>query len=410
MTDYYNRNEEEYMNPKENILSLFRGDQPDQIVWQPRIENWYNVNHAHGTLPPKYSGKSLMEVYDELGCSPRPYLIPYPSPEDLRSEATDKWKGFAPQDVPPVIKADLDSTLDGEIEVTGTGSRGDKIIERWYTPKGNLTRKWMISEDSISQRVSEYPIKSLEDLDILEYILTHQEWEFDYDAYREAEKQIGDRAAIAAISPRAPFIQYIMFYLNYEDAIILLHKHRDRIESFLELAEEADRKAFEVIKDSPVDVVCLPTNLDGQLVSPPLFEEFILPHYLEYGSILKEAGKYVYAHWDGRVKPLLPFARQTGLHGIEALTPVPQGDMTIEEIDEALGDEMILLDGVPANYFLPYQYDEELLIRETKRILDNLSPNIILGISDEIPADGDINRVKIVSEIVEQYNSVNSRE
>ncbi|MBS3812895.1 hypothetical protein KGY64_03635 [Candidatus Bipolaricaulota bacterium] len=164
------------MNSKQTILSLFRGEKSEKIVWQPRIENWYNVNHAHGTLPPKHSGKSLIEVYDDLGCSPRPYLIPYPSPEDLRSEGTDKWKGFSPQDVPPVIKANLDSSIDGEIEVTGTGSRGDEIIERWNTPKGNLTRKWMISEDSISQRVSEYPIKSLEDLDILEYILTHQEW------------------------------------------------------------------------------------------------------------------------------------------------------------------------------------------------------------------------------------------
>ncbi|MBS3812896.1 hypothetical protein KGY64_03640 [Candidatus Bipolaricaulota bacterium] len=231
--------------------------------------------------------------------------------------------------------------------------------------------------------------------------------EFDCDAYKKAEQQIGNRAAIAAISPRAPFIQYIMFYLNYEDAIIQLHKHKDRIERFLELAEEADRGAFEVIKNSPVDLVNLPTNLDGQLVSPPLFEKYILPHYLEYGSTLKDAGKFVYAHWDGRVKPLLPFAQQTGLHGIEALTPVPQGDMTIEEIDEALGDDMILLDGVPANYFLPYQYDEQLLIEETRRILEVLGPNLILGISDEIPADGDINRVKIVSDIVEEYNSAN---
>lgn len=392
------------MTPKQSILSLFNGEEPGNVIWQPRIENWYNVNQAHGTLPEGYEGKSLLQVYDKLNCSPRPYLIPYPSPEDLRSEATDKWKGFCPQDSPPIIRAELDPSVDGSVEVTGSGGQGDEIIERWSTPKGDLRRKWLISEDSISQQVCEYPIKELEDLDILEYILTHQEWKFDAEAYREVEARIGDRAPVAAIAPRAPFIQFIMFYLSYEDAVIHLHRHKDRVDKFLELAEEADSKAFEAIKNSPVDVVCLPTNLDGQLVSPPYFEEYILPHYHEYGGALMDAGKFVYAHWDGRVKPLMPYAKETGLDGLEALTPEPQGDLTIEDIKDGLGEEMILLDGVPANYFLSYQYSENRLLDETERILNELAPNLVLGISDEIPADGDIDRVRMVSELVEKFN------
>lgn len=396
------------MTPKQNILSLFRGEDPGNVVWQPRIENWYNVNQAHNTLPDQYEGKSLLEVYDSLGCSPRPYLIPYPSPEDLRSEATDKWKGFCPQNSPPVIKAELDSSVDGEVEVTGSGGQGDRIIEKWSTPKGDLRRKWLISEDSISQQVSEYPIKDIEDLEILEYILTHQDWYFDDEVYKNLEERIGGRAPIAAIAPRAPFIQYIMFYLDYEDAIIYLHRRKDRVEKFLEIAEKADRNAFRAIKESPVDVVCLPTNLDGQLVSPPLFEDYILPHYHEYGGMLQDAGKFVYAHWDGKVKPLLPYANDTGLDGLEALTPKPQGDLSVEDINDELEEDMILLDGVPANYFLPYQYSEERLINETRRILEELTPNIVLGISDEIPADGDIERVKLVSELVQEYNTKKS--
>jgi hypothetical protein len=37
--------------------------------------------------------------------------------------------------------------------------------------------------------------------------------------------------------------------------------------------------------------------------------------------------------------------------GIEALTPSPQGDATLEEIKEHIGDK-ILLDGIPAIYFM----------------------------------------------------------
>ncbi len=39
------------------------------------------------------------------------------------------------------------------------------------------------------------------------------------------------------------------------------------------------------------------------------------------------------------------------LDGIEAITPQPQGDVTLEEIKEALSDDMFLLDGIPAILF-----------------------------------------------------------
>jgi hypothetical protein len=34
--------------------------------------------------------------------------------------------------------------------------------------------------------------------------------------------------------------------------------------------------------------------------------------------------------------------------GIEAITPEPQGDVTLEEMKEGLGDDLVLLDGIPA--------------------------------------------------------------
>jgi hypothetical protein len=39
----------------------------------------------------------------------------------------------------------------------------------------------------------------------------------------------------------------------------------------------------------------------------------------------------------------------------------------------------------------------------TKQILKLFSPRIILGISDQLPPNGDIEKVRMVSEIVEQF-------
>ncbi len=122
------------------------------------------------------------------------------------------------------------------------------------------------------------------------------------------------------------------------------------------------------------------------------------------GRKLHSAGKFCHAHWDGDTKPLLPFAKETGLDGIEAITPKPQGDVTLEEVKAALGDEMFLIDGLPAVYF-DETFSVETLVECTHRLIELFAPKLILGISDEISSTGDIERVRLVKQIVDEYNA-----
>jgi hypothetical protein len=100
---------------------------------------------------------------------------------------------------------------------------------------------------------------------------------------------------------------------------------------------------------------------------------------------------------------LLPYARETGLDGIEAITPEPQGDVTLEEVKDAFSDDLFLLDGIPAVYF-DETFSVDTLVECTKKIISLFAPKLILGISDEISSTGDIERVRIVGEIVDEYN------
>lgn len=137
---------------------------------------------------------------------------------------------------------------------------------------------------------------------------------------------------------------------------------------------------------------------------PSLFKKYVLPAYQRRNELLHKAGKFTHAHWDGDVKPLLPFAKDTGLDGIEAITPKPQGDVTLEEVKEALGDDMFLLDGIAAILFDGI-YPEEQLVEQTKKVIELFAPKLILGISDELPSTGNIERVRLVGQIVDDYNA-----
>jgi len=70
---------------RERIMATFKKEKIDKIVWQPRIEHWYNVRKVKGTLPEKYKNKEVLEIYDDLSASIRYY---YGSTTDIASTKT----------------------------------------------------------------------------------------------------------------------------------------------------------------------------------------------------------------------------------------------------------------------------------------------------------------------------------
>jgi hypothetical protein len=132
-----------------------------------------------------------------------------------------------------------------------------------------------------------------------------------------------------------------------------------------------------------------------------MFEKYMLPWYKEKTRELHDAGKICVSHWDGNVKALLHYAQETGLDALECVPPSPMGNVTLEELRDAMKG-MVLFDGIPATYFLSLVSEQEL-VDFTNKILSLFSPKIILGISDMLPPTGDIERVRTISRIADEY-------
>jgi len=99
--------------------------------------------------------------------------------------------------------------------------------------------------------------------------------------------------------------------------------------------------------------------------------------------MLHDVGKIAFIHMDGSLEDLLPYLSSLPFDGLEALTPFPQGDVSVEQIIESIGDK-VLVDGIPATVFMP-EFPEERLIQITQQLLEGCSPHLILGVSDELP-------------------------
>jgi len=361
------------LTPLERILATFEGRKTDRIVWQPRIDHWYDVNKRLGALPSKYDGMSLLQIYDDLRASPRTYRFFTPTVKVVQGK-----------------NVEMDISEDQ-----------DKIITTYSTPTGKLREVQTKTVYGAATYRTEYLVKGTEDFRTLTYILENQSFKFDRQLYEEISDMIGDRSEPIIELPWGSIQRVTVDWMGFERTVLSLWKHPKETNDLVKVIQENDSRRIDLVKGTPIKFVLFADNIDQDLIPPPMFEKYMLPWYQEKTRELHEAGKVCVSHWDGNVKLLLPYVKQTGLDALECVPPVPMGNVTIEDLHDALGG-VILFDGLPANHFLNWVTREDLK-EFTMRILRLFSPRIILGISDQLPPNGDIEKVRMVSQIVEEF-------
>ena len=357
-------------------LDVVRGRAGGRVIWQPRIGCWLTDKEFAGEpLPAPYTRMTLPEIYRSLGCANRVYhWACVKSAEDPRVRTT---------------RRDLNST-DYEVAIeTPVGTQRGVYRQHpgnRYRPE---TVKWPIADEA--------------EMRVAAWREAHRTWSWDPETYARVAREWDGLGAATVCMSRVSVQKLYLEEMGVEPTIYALADWPAACEAYFEALAVSDGRLMEVLAGSPIEIINFGDNVHAATLSPALFEKYVLPVYQRRCEVLHAAGKFVHAHWDGDCRPLLPYARETGLDGIEAITPLPQGDVTLEETKAALG-EMFLLDGIPAVYF-DRTFSEDVLAECAKRCIDLFAPNLVLGISDEISSTGDIERIRLVGRIVDDYNA-----
>ncbi|MEM2888931.1 MAG: uroporphyrinogen decarboxylase family protein [Candidatus Bathyarchaeia archaeon] len=291
--------------------------------------------------------------------------------------------------------------IEGDKVEVQVGGKGNLVYTKYRTPKGSLTQVERKTEYGTARLRVEYLVKKVEDFEVLKYILRHQSYEFDVNLYKKRESMLSNRSEPVVTVPWGSIQRFFIVYMGFQRGVIALWKHREEVESLLEAFTENDDERFSLIKKTPFKIVNFGDNIDEGLCSPSMFKRYMLPYYHKRTTELHEAGKFCTSHWDGKVRQILPYMQDTDLDGLECVPPEPQGNVTLEELKRGL-KEKVLVDGIPATHFLPYIKSEEIKTF-TERLIDLFAPRIIVGISDMLPPDGDIEKVRMISKIIAGY-------
>lgn len=348
-----------------------------KTIWQPRICCWYDDRmFRHEELPGKFKGCDRRQLYLKLGCSDRLYYF-----NGCFGAHYDETVKVSGKSIGPNMYESVIETPEGKV---------NQITRSNLSNNGVMPVKWYVEME--------------DDLRVMAYVEEHTVYTYSQEHYDMLYRDYSCLGLPAVFMPRSGLQKLLIELAGVENTYYLIADCPDAVESYFAALSKSQEGYLRLAAESPFEWINYGENLHCKVTPPEYFKKYILPEYEKRRSFLAPKGKILYAHFDGDIKDYIPYMKSgCFLDGFEALTPEPQGDVTLEEMKEAVGDRL-LIDGIAAVLF-SVNYPVEELIKQTERVLEMFEGQLVLGISDEIASDGSLDRVELVRDMVEEFNA-----
>jgi len=368
------------MNLQERLLAVFSGEKPDVMPWFADLTYWYRAKSYRNELPSKYLGeRGQIRLYQDLGCGSHEELYNLPGETTYYS-------------VKCVNSAE--TLRDGTI-----------IYDEGYeTPVGSIAAVRKFVPKSVSSAYIKYSVATRKDLKVLQYMYKNQEFKANYSLQYDRLRNWEGLGFVSSLPPRTPFQRLVVIWAGVINTIRLMMQEPEELEETIQVMSEADGPIYEAICESPAPGVYFGENITSEVISPPIFKKYHAPYYKKRAQQLHTAKKLIFVHIDGTLRGVLPLMEETGVDCAQSVTPAPVGDVPVEKLRDAAGANIILWGGLPGAYF-SHLYPKEVLRRMALDVLKyHLEGHkFIMGMADQVPPDGDIRRVKMITDLVENY-------
>lgn len=357
------------MSNRERILTLLNRGKPDRVPWFGDLDYWYHAAANRGDLPPQFKGNGYFKLNADL---------------DL---------GFYLQGFGPYRQ--------NNPQVTWIEKRdGNRLYRTLQTPVGDLVEIQQYLPLSSSWGIVKHLVQDEDDL--LPFLTYARQMSFtkDYSEIIRRKPIIGDNGVVLCYTPRSPFMQLITTYTGVENLIYLLQDAPDQLAEILSVLEEKYDQASEIAVASSADCIMIPENLSSEVVGTRFYSEYLKPYESRWVRQIRQAGKFSFIHMDGTLKGLVRQVAETGFDVIEAVTPEPCGDISMQALINMIDGPTILWGGLPGAVFTggfsetDFEAHTESIIRLMKG-----EPRFVLGVADQVPPDGLLKRVARVSEL-----------
>ena len=366
------------MTNRERILAILDGRPPDRIPWIPRLEIWYEAQRRAGTLPAPYRDLSLREVEREV------------------------FGGTAARDG-RIYQEEIHG-----VEIRQHQSGEMETLTEYVTPVGTVTTQFRSTQRLRSQGIQdaqvEFMLKDRRDYPVVEYIVEHTHYVPCFTEYQQYESEVGEDGYPMVNCGDCPFHHWMRALAGYNQAYYHLCDHANAVERLLAVLTDRFReRLWKPMLDSPARLLMHGHHLSSQMTPPPLFERYIMPYYRELSPLLRSRGKVLALHADNDTRAILSHIEQAGFGMVECFVTHPMVPTTLAEARAAWGERVIIFGGVPS-VILEEPFTDEQFEQYMDGLFRVVAPGkaFILGIADNAMPGAKIERIRRITQVVEQ--------
>lgn len=376
------RGEMTRMNYVERLKAVLEGNTPDRVPWSPNLAYWWQFQN------PEFLKKGEHKVLMDFGCTP---LIRCHEP----SMEKDDWNEIRMYDT-DYGECSIQEIVDGEIKY--------KEIK---TPIGSLEAKYVRTPMGDTWFLEEHPIKTIDDYKIVDCLFENITLTPNYSQYEAVMKKYGEEVLFFVmlapeVTLKSAYQSMLEFWVGMENLNYDIIDYPEIVENTIKKIEMVNMRAAEICAESPAKYFSTWEDSSTTTLSPTQYAQYIMPEIAGWCEILHKHGKKYIQHACGLIKNLLPFIAESGVDGIESITPKPMGDLTMKEAFEMLPKDMVLIGGIDASVMEQTSCEE--LCHYVENLLEEMRGHrFILANSDSCPPNVSHEKFIAIGKIVEKF-------
>jgi len=204
---------------------------------------------------------------------------------------------------------------------------------RWITDSGELHEYYL---DGWKQQ---HLIRSPEDYRIARRAFEDAEFTLDAAKYEQSETALGESGITLGQFggfgelgfTRTPFQVVQIDLAGLEQFSLDIAVETPQLLDLLDSMNEQLFELFRLSRRSSAVYLKLWENLSIETMGPRLYQKHLVPLYEKIFQTLEGSEKKLIVHYDGKLNSISDAVARLPFHGIDSLTPPPEGDMTIAQ-------------------------------------------------------------------------------
>ena len=395
------------MTYREEMLAAIAGRPTARIPWAPRMDLWCIARRARGDLPAEFDGLNTAEIAAVLDVACHAVRADFTLPREpqslvLRGLGIDNHPDF-PYRV-ELRGLPVEFRHDAENQWTRIRAPAGEVST-------HLKQTAAMTQEGISLPfVLDYAMRTPDDFEAVAQVFEHLEVIPTPEAYATFRARVGEGGLAVAGAPIAASPVHLIlhelvamdqFFYLYADARPQMDELAARMEPYFEACLEA-------VASCEAEVVFWGGNYDRNLTWPPFFEERIAPWLKRVGERLHAAGKYLLTHTDGENEGLMPLYRECAFDVAESVCPAPMTQLSLAELRQGMGEEIAIWGGIPSVALMGDSMDAAAFESYIDAMFESLGDgrHLILGVSDNVPPDADLDRLERIKQRIETFGPV----